>query len=67
MFKGFRSKLPLLVSFCLLNSFSFLPASAVDICETSTSKASLKIAERYDRDGERGSDGRAGRDGRSGS
>ncbi|WP_413173617.1 collagen-like protein [Anabaena azotica] len=66
MFKGFRSKLTLLVSFCLLNSFSLLPASAVDVCETSTGKGSLKIAERYDRDGERGSDGRAGRDGRSG-
>mgnify|MGYP000111305979 FL=1 len=75
MFKGFRSKLPLLVGFCLLNSLSFLPASAVDVCAENTGKGDLKIAEHYDRDrdgrydnqyGERGSDGRAGKDGRSG-
>ncbi|TAF11321.1 MAG: collagen-like protein, partial [Nostocales cyanobacterium] len=66
MFKGFGRKLPLLVSFCLLNSFSFLPASAVEVCTTNAAKGDFKIAERYDRDGDRGSNGRAGRDGRSG-
>ncbi|MBD2293459.1 collagen-like protein [Anabaena sphaerica FACHB-251] len=73
MFKGFGRKLPLLLSFCLFNSF--LPAAAVDVCSTETAKGDYKIAERYDRDrdrryddrgGDRGSDGRAGRDGRSG-
>jgi hypothetical protein len=53
MFKGFRSKVILLVSFCLLGSVSFLPASAVDVCTQNTGKRDLKIAEQHDRDRDR--------------
>jgi hypothetical protein len=64
MLHDFARKLPLLLTFCLFNSF--LPAAAVDVCSTEIGKGDFKIAERYDRDGDRGSNGRGGRDGRSG-
>lgn len=64
MLKGFTRKLPLILTFCLFNSL--LPAAATDICLVETGKGDYKIAERYDWDGDKGSDGRVGRDGRSG-
>ncbi|MGM3304733.1 collagen-like protein [Anabaena sp. WFMT] len=64
MHKTFKSKLPLLLTFCLFNSF--LPASASVLCAANSSEQDYKIANRYDRDGDRGSNGRSGRDGRSG-
>lgn len=75
MFKSLATKLPLLVTFCLLNPTNFSPANAVENCAPNTVKASYKIADRNnrDRDGRyynqyesKGNDGRSGRDGRDG-
>ncbi|GCL37086.1 MAG: collagen-like protein [Sphaerospermopsis kisseleviana] len=75
MLQSLTKKLPILVSFCLVNSYNFLPAIAVDVCAENLTKGEFKISDRYDRDrdrrsydqnGYRGSDGRAGRDGRNG-
>ncbi|WP_353932326.1 collagen-like protein [Okeanomitos corallinicola TIOX110] len=75
MFKGLATKLPLVVTFCLLNTANFSPVAAVETCELNTVKASYKIADRTQRDRDRryynqneskGSDGRAGREGRNG-
>jgi hypothetical protein len=62
IYKNLKNKLPLLLIFCLFNTF--LPASASALCPTYT--RNYKIADRYNRDGDMGSNGRAGRDGRSG-
>ncbi|MEH2232890.1 MAG: collagen-like protein [Nostoc sp.] len=64
MHNGFRSKLPLLLTFCLFTSF--LPASGSVLCPAVASDEYYKIARNYDRDGRAGTDGRSGRDGSSG-
>jgi hypothetical protein len=77
MLQNLTKKLPILLSFCLLNSYSFLPVAAADVCTENLTKGEYKISDRnnrdryrdgryYDQDGYRGSDGRAGRDGRTG-
>lgn len=76
--KGFSTKLLLLLSFCLLNNYNFLPVAAADACLENLNKQEYKISDRYDdsepeRDSEyytqnryTGNNGRAGRDGKSG-
>ncbi|MDZ8137296.1 MAG: collagen-like protein [Nostoc sp. DedQUE04] len=64
MHNGFRSKLPLLLTFCLFTSF--LPASGSVLCPAVASDEYYKIARNYGRDGRAGTDGRSGRDGSSG-
>jgi hypothetical protein len=78
MLTSIITKLPLLVTFCLLNTAIILPAPALEICETNTVKTvklNNKIANRdyrnkgrryYNQDGDDGNDGRAGRNGRDG-
>ncbi len=62
MLNNFSQRLPILLSFCLLNSYNFSPAIAVDICAENlakgeykiTNKISDKISDRYhDSDRER--------------
>jgi hypothetical protein len=60
MFKGFRSKVLLLLSFCLLSNVSFSPASAVDVCTQNTGKRDLKIAEQHHNDRDRRYDNQHG-------
>ncbi|MEH2041302.1 collagen-like protein [Nostoc sp.] len=64
MHNGFRSKLPLLLTFCLFTSF--LPASGSVLCPAVASDEYYKLARDYGRDGRAGTDGRSGRDGSSG-
>lgn len=64
MHNGFRSKLPLLLTFCLFTSF--LPASGSVLCPAVASDEYYKVAKNYGRDGRTGTDGRSGRDGDSG-
>ncbi|MGV0103881.1 Collagen-like protein [Nostoc sp. DSM 114160] len=64
MHNGFRSKLPLLLTFCLFTSF--LPASGSVLCPAVASDEYYKVARNYGRDGRAGTDGRSGRDGSSG-
>jgi hypothetical protein len=64
MHKGFGSKLPLLLTFCLFTSF--LPASGSVLCPAVASEEYYKIARNYRQNGGTGSVGRAGRDGRNG-
>ncbi|MEH2030494.1 MAG: collagen-like protein [Nostoc sp.] len=64
MHNGFRSKLPLLLTFCLFTSF--LPASGSVLCPAVASDEYYKVARNYRRDGRTGTDGRSGRDGSSG-
>ncbi|MBN3923793.1 collagen-like protein [Nostoc sp. NMS4] len=64
MHNGFRSKLPLLLTFCLFTSF--LPASSAVLCPAVASDEYYKVARNYSRDGRAGTDGRSGRDGGSG-
>ncbi|MDZ8223411.1 collagen-like protein [Nostoc sp. ChiVER01] len=64
MHNVFRSKLPLLLTFCLFTSF--LPVSSSVLCPAVASDEYYKVARNYGRDGRTGSDGRSGRDGRSG-
>lgn len=77
MFVGLIGKLPIILTFCLLNTLSniFLPANAADICATELGQGNYKIANRYagnrnrryyQRDGYKGTNGRTGRNGRSG-
>jgi hypothetical protein len=60
MHNNFRSKLPLLLTFCLFTSF--LPVSSSVLCPAVASEEYYKVA-RY---GRTGSNGRSGRDGNSG-
>ncbi|MBD2412115.1 hypothetical protein FACHB389_03600 [Nostoc calcicola FACHB-389] len=64
MDKGFRNKLPLLLTFCLFTNF--LPASDSVLCPAVASDKYYKIARNYGTDGRTGSNGRSGRDGSSG-
>ncbi|MEH2422797.1 MAG: collagen-like protein [Nostoc sp.] len=64
MHNGFRSKLPLLLTFCLFTAF--LPASGSVLCPAVASDEYYKVARNYGKDGRAGTDGRSGRDGRSG-
>ncbi|MEH2252775.1 collagen-like protein [Nostoc sp.] len=64
MHNGFRSKLPLLLTFCLFTGF--LPASGSVLCPAVASDEYYKVARNYGKDGRAGTDGRSGRDGRSG-
>jgi hypothetical protein len=64
MQKALRSKFLLLLIFSLFTNF--LPASAAVLCPADSAKEDYKIADHYDRNGDRGSNGRSGRDGRSG-
>ncbi|MEH2004316.1 collagen-like protein [Nostoc sp.] len=64
MHNAFRSKLPLLLTFCLFTSF--FPASGSVLCPAVASDEYYKIARNYGRNGRTGTDGREGRDGGSG-
>ncbi|MEH2074074.1 MAG: collagen-like protein [Nostoc sp.] len=61
MHNGFRSKLPLLLTFCLFTSF--LPASDSVLCPAVASDEYYKVARNDGRDGRIGTDGRSGRSG----
>lgn len=43
MLQSLTKKLPILVSFCLVNSYNFLPAIAVDVCAENLTKGEYKI------------------------
>ncbi|WP_414569668.1 collagen-like protein [Nostoc sp. CCY 9925] len=64
MHKGFKSKLPLLLTFCLFTNF--LPASDSLLCPAFASEEYYKLARNYGTDGRTGTSGRSGRDGSSG-
>jgi hypothetical protein len=64
MDKGFGSKLPLLLIFCL--STSFLPASGSVLCPAVASEKYKLASREYGTDGRKGDDGRSGRNGRDG-
>lgn len=61
MHNGFRSKLPLLLTFCLFTSF--LPASGSVLCPAVASDEYYRVARNNGRDGRTGTDGRSGRSG----
>ncbi|WP_138502038.1 collagen-like protein [Nostoc sp. PA-18-2419] len=63
MDKSLKSKLPLLLTFCLFTNF--LPASDSLLCSAFGSEKYYKVA-RYDTGGRTASNGRSGRDGYSG-
>ncbi|MDF5707763.1 MAG: collagen-like protein [Nostoc sp. S4] len=63
MDKSLKSKLPLLLTFCLFTNF--LPASDSLLCSAFALEKYYKVA-RYDTDGRTGSNGRSGRNGSSG-
>ncbi|NET70403.1 MAG: collagen-like protein [Sphaerospermopsis sp. SIO1G2] len=76
--KSITTKLPLILTFCLLSTTNILPTTAVEICEINPKKANYQIANhdhknrrdrnrRYDHQYEiDGEDGRTGRNGRDG-
>ncbi|MDZ7963210.1 MAG: collagen-like protein [Aulosira sp. DedQUE10] len=64
MYKGFVSKLPLLLTFCLFTSF--LPASGSVLCPAFAHEEYGKGGKNYGTDGSKGTDGRSGRNGRAG-
>jgi hypothetical protein len=43
MLQSLTKKLPILVSFCLVNIYNFLPAIAVDVCAENLTKGEYKI------------------------
>lgn len=61
--QGFSTKLPLLLTFCLLTSL--LPASGSVLCPAIAVKSD-RVSRGYPRDGSSGIDGRTGRNGRDG-
>ncbi|MFM7366804.1 MAG: hypothetical protein ACKO2Z_03150 [Sphaerospermopsis kisseleviana] len=46
MLQSLTKKLPILVSFCLVNSYNFLPAIAVDVCTENLTKGEYKYYNR---------------------